>query len=111
MHTLRRCLLAACLFAGIAHAAPVPESKLAYVGHWKGKAMELSLSKDGKVMYKREQAGKKIDIHVDLLEFNGNNFDVGWGIVRSTFVVSEPPHRVGKEWKMTVDGVELTKDE
>ncbi|MBQ5941765.1 hypothetical protein [Massilia sp. AB1] len=111
MHIFRRCLLAACLLAGSAHAAPVPESKTAYLGHWQGKAMELNLSKDGKVRYKRDQPGKRVDIEVDLLEFNGNNFDVGWGIVRSTFVVSQPPHRVGKQWKMTVDGVELTKDE
>jgi hypothetical protein len=31
--------------------------------------------------------------------------------VRSTFVVSKPPHRAGGKWKMTVDGVELTKSE
>jgi hypothetical protein len=24
-------------------------------------------------------------------------------------VVSKPPHRVGDKWKMTVDGVELTR--
>jgi hypothetical protein len=92
-------------------ADPVPADKRAYVGSWKGKDMQLALTKEGKITYKREQEKKKVDLSIDLLGFNGNNFDAGWGFVRSTFVVSKPPHREGKVWKMTVDGVELTREE
>ena len=92
-------------------ADPVPADKMAYVGSWKGKDMQLALTKEGKITYKRVQEKKKLDLSIDLLGFNGNNFDAGWGFVRSTFVVSKPPHREGKVWKMTVDGVELTREE
>ncbi|MCA1248676.1 hypothetical protein [Massilia sp. MS-15] len=109
--------LAACLFASAAAwADPVPADKLAYVGSWHGKDMQLSLSKEGKVKYKRNQPGKQLDLSLDLLGFNGNNFDIGVEILgsasmRSTFVVSKPPQREGGKWKMTVDGIELTRDE
>ncbi|RZA33759.1 MAG: hypothetical protein EOP92_19205 [Lysobacteraceae bacterium] len=104
--------LAVGLFASsVAWADPVPADKQAYVGNWQGKDMRLSLSKEGKVKYKRDQPGKRLDLSLDLLGFNGNNFDVGVSFARSTFVVSKPPHREAGKWKMTVDGVELTRDE
>jgi hypothetical protein len=67
------------------------------------------LNKEGKVKYKRDRPGKKLDLSLDLQGFDGDNFDVGFALVRSTFVVSKPPHREGDKWKMTVDGVELTR--
>jgi len=104
-------LAAGICLSGAALADPVPADKMAYVGAWKGKDMELVLAKDGKVKYKRAQPNKKLDLSLDLQGFNGDNFDVGFALVRSTFVVSKPPHREGKLWKMTVDGVELTREE
>lgn len=41
----------------------------------------------------------------------GYVFDIGFSLVRSTFVVSKPPHKEGGKWKMTVGGVELTRTE
>ncbi|WP_082493617.1 hypothetical protein [Massilia sp. Leaf139] len=113
MHFLRAAVLAACLLPFAAHAAPVPvpADKMAYVGDWQGKDMRIQMAKDGKVKYMRNRPGKQMDLSVDLQGFNGDNFDVGVMLVRSTFVVSKPPHRVGDTWKMTVDGVELTKVE
>ena len=110
---VRHALFAACLLSGVAHAepVPVPASKLAYVGNWQGKDMQLTLNKDGTIKYKRDRPNKKLDLSVDLQGFDGDNFYVGFGIVNSTFVVSKPPHRVGAQWKMTVDGVELTRVE
>jgi hypothetical protein len=111
MHILRTAILAACFLPFAAHAAPVPvpPEKMAYVGDWQGKDMRLKLAKDGKVEYKRDQPNKKLNLNVDLQGFNGDNFDVGVMLVRSTFVVTKPPHREGDKWKMTVDGVELTR--
>lgn len=103
--------LGAGLLANPAWAEPVPADKMDYVGAWHGKDMRLSLSKDGKIKYKREQEKKKVDLDIELLGFNGNHFDAGWSFMRSTFVVSKPPHREGGKWKMTVDGVELTREE
>lgn len=104
-------IFATALLSGAVSAAPVPADKQSYVGNWQGKDMHLALAKDGKVKYKRDQPGKKLDLSLELQGFNGDHFDVGWGIVRSTFIVSKPPHREGKQWKMTVDGVELTRGE
>jgi len=115
MHILRAAILAAALGTGLlplaAHAepVPVPADKLAYVGDWQGKDMRLQVAKDGRIKYKRDRLGKKLDLSIDLQGFDGDNFDVGFALVRSTFVVSKPPHREGDKWKMTVDGVELTR--
>ena len=111
MHILRTAILAACLLPLTAHAdlVPVPPEKMAYVGDWQGKDMRIQLAKNGKVEYKRKQPGKDMNLSVDLQGFNGDNFDVGVFLVRSTFVVSKPPHRENGKWKMTVDGVELTR--
>ncbi len=110
----RALLLAACLCAAqpsFAKPVPVPADKAAYVGEWTGKDMRLNIKQDGQVEYKRKQPGKNVNLSVDLQGFNGDNFDVGFSLVRSTFVVSKPPHREDGMWKMTVDGVELTRTE
>jgi len=112
MRILSSLLLAAGLtVSAAAWADPVPADKQSYVGSWQGKGMQLSLSKEGKVKYKRNEPGKNLDLSLDLLGFSGDNFDVGVPFLRSTFVVSKPPHREGGQWKMTVDGVELTRTE
>jgi hypothetical protein len=108
----RTFLLAAGLLAAQASHAdpvPVPADKAAYVGEWLGEKMRLNIHPDGHVDYKRDRPGKKLDLNVDLQGFEGDNFDVGTTFFRSTFVVSKAPHREGGKWKMTVDGVELTR--
>ena len=94
-----------------AEPQPIPADKRAYIGDWKGPDMELNIEAGGKLHYVRNQPGKNLNLNVDILGFNGDNFDVGVGIIRSTFVVSKPPHLQDKKMKMTVDGVELTKAE
>lgn len=111
MRFLPALALGAGLLAHPAWADPVPADKMDYVGVWHGKDMRLALSKEGKIKYKREQEKKKVDLDIELLGFKGNDFDAGWRFMRSTFVVSKPPHRAGGKWKMTVDGVELTREE
>jgi hypothetical protein len=95
--------------AGHADPVPVPASKAAYVGEWLGDKMRLFIHQDGHVDYKRDQPGKRVDLNVDLQGFDGDNFDVGAGFIRSTFAVTRPPHQDKGKWKMTVDGVELTR--
>ncbi|HEY0489354.1 MAG TPA: hypothetical protein VGD30_07580 [Telluria sp.] len=109
---LRSILLAsALLLPQVSFANPVPADKMHYVGEWVGKQMRLQIAKNGKIEYERNREGKTIDLNIELKGFNGNNFDAGVSVVRSTFVVSKPPHRDGNEVKMVVDGVELTKVE
>lgn len=111
---LRPLILAVSLLAAapsFADPVPVPAAKAAYVGEWLGEKMRLNIRPDGHVEYKRDRPGKNLSLTVDLQGFNGDNFDVGTSLIRSTFVVSKPPHREGSKWKMTVDGVELTRTE
>lgn len=109
---IRSILLASALFLPLtSFANPVPKDKLHYVGEWTGKQMRLQIEKDGKIQYERTRESKRVDLNIELKGFNGDNFDAGVSLIRSTFVVSKPPYRDGRDWKMVVDGVELTKIE
>ena len=110
--SLRSLLLASALLVPqVCFADPVPRDKLHYVGEWTGKQMRLQIAKDGKIQYERSREGKNVDLNIELKGFNGDNFDAGVSLIRSTFVVSKPPYRAGDSLKMVVDGVELTKVE
>lgn len=61
-------------------------------------------------IYQYRQEGP-FDKSIDgpLKQFEGDNFVVGVGPISTTFLVTAPPHQDGGQWKMTVDGVELTR--
>lgn len=100
-------LLAAC-------GQPVPENKAAYVGEWHAPAVDLELTSDGTVRYKRVRHGTAVGeatttINAPLRRFEGDNLVVGIPLLSTTFEVSTPPHQEAGTWKMVVDGVELTR--
>jgi hypothetical protein len=101
--------LYAALLLLVACANPVPPEKSAYVGEWSAPGMNLSITQDGRVDYKRIKGGTTTTISAPLKKFEGDNFVVGVGLWITTFVVSKPPHEVAGRWKMTVDGVELIR--
>jgi hypothetical protein len=88
---------------------PLPADKAAYAGQWSGPKMELLITEGGRVDYSRDNGNGKTSVKAPIKEFVGNNLVVGLGPMATTFVVSAPPHQDGDTWKMTVDGVELTK--
>jgi hypothetical protein len=91
-------------------AKPLPPEKSAYVGAWTGPGISLVISQEGRVAYRRANDGgswRKID--APLQEFQGDSFVVGVGPLKTTFVVSAPPRQLGTAWRMTVDGIELTR--
>ena len=87
----------------------VPDDKAAYVGAWHAQNMDLTLTKDGKINYKRVSGNSTKSIDGPLRRFEGDNFVVGIPFISTTFMVSKPPHQEAGAWKMTVDGVELTR--
>jgi hypothetical protein len=95
-------LLAAC-------ANPLPPEKYAYVGEWGAPGMNLLITQGGSVTYWRKKGGTTTTINAPLKKFEGDNFVVGIGLWTTTFVVSKPPREDSGRWKMTVDGVELTR--
>jgi hypothetical protein len=107
---MRSLLMILVLLASLAGCGvPVPADKAAFVGEWQSPVMYLLITQDGSVRYKRLQGGASKEIEGPLKGFSGDNFDVGIGPMKTTFVVSKPPHQDGEKWKMTVDDVELTK--
>jgi len=90
-------------------AEPLPEEKLHYAGEWQSQEMGLLILEDGTVAYKRLKSGATTSVNGPLKEFVGDDFVVGVLFFSTTFNVSEPPHEEAGVWRMTVDGVELTR--
>jgi len=99
--------LAALLLAGC--GKPVPAEKSTYVGEWQEKTMYLLITQDGSVRYKRLKGGATTSVEGPLKGFDGDNFDVGIWKMSTTFAVTRPPYQEKGQWKMVVDGVELTR--
>ena len=90
-------------------ADPLPEDRLDYVGEWRSNEMGLLILADGSVSYKRLKGGATTSVSGPLKRFEGDDFVVGVLFMTTTFDVTEPPHEIGGAWKMTVDGVRLTR--
>lgn len=107
---LRNACLGLALLALAACGKPVPQDKQAYVGTWSSEQMLLQISQEGRVVYKRkvgDNGSKSMDAPIK--DYKGNDIVAGVGPLETTFVVSVPPHQDAGAWKMTVDGVELTR--
>jgi hypothetical protein len=109
MRTMRNVVLAGLLAALAACAKPLPPDKTGYTGEWKGGPISLLITADGRVKYARKEGGLSKSLDAPIKEFKGDNFVVGVGFMSTEFVVSAPPHEEGGAWKMTVDGIELTR--
>ena len=108
MGIARVAALAALLLA-TACGEPVPAAKASYVGDWHARQMWLSISADGHVSYARQRGNLRTNINAPIQAFEGDDFIVGILWMRTRFVVSKAPHLENGQWKMTVDGVELTR--
>jgi hypothetical protein len=104
--TLMAGLLASLL---IACAKPLPDGKTIYAGAWRGGPISLVITPEGRAVYKRQEGNMSKSIDAPIKEFKGDNFVIGVGFMSTEFVVSKPPHEEGGAWKMTVDGIELTR--
>ena len=100
--------MACCLFL-TSCSNPLPPEKREYIGLWQGDGMYLLISAEGRVEYKRLRGGQTTSIEAPLQEFIGADFRVGVGFLSTTFKVEEPPHNLGGQWRMTVDGVQLVR--
>lgn len=109
--TMGRAVLAALLLALAAACGgpPLPVDKRDYVGDWRGEGMSLAIAPDGNVRYQRKRTGESTTINAPIQRFEGASFFVGLGPLTTRFEVTKPPHQEGNVWKMTVDGVELTR--
>ena len=108
---LRVLLLSLLMAAGLAACGkPVPADKAAFVGEWQRPEMYLLITQDGSVKYKRLKGGASVSVEGPLQGFEGDGFKVGVGPMSTSFRVDKPPHQTPDgAWRMTVDGVELTR--
>ncbi|NOQ34821.1 MAG: hypothetical protein GQ569_02890 [Methylococcaceae bacterium] len=106
---LQGCFIYTLFLLLVACADPLPPERMNYVGEWQGLGVSLLIMADGSVSYERHSKGAKTEINAPLQEFDGNNFIVGLSFFNTTFEVSKPPHQDDGIWRMTVDGVELTR--
>jgi hypothetical protein len=97
-------LLAAC------SAQPLPPDKLDYAGHWRGDGIDLEITAEGQVHYRKNQGGGKVQIDGPVASFDGDDIIVGVMVMKTRFDVTAPPTNMGSYWTMTVDGVELTRN-
>ena len=107
--TAGRWVLAASVALLVACGEPVPPGKSAYVGDWRSPSMTIRIAQDGRVAYKRVNAGVTTSVEGPIRRFEGDNFVVGIPGVSTTFVVSRPPAEKAGRWTMVVDGVELVR--
>ncbi|MBS0457555.1 MAG: hypothetical protein JSS44_09535 [Proteobacteria bacterium] len=109
MHKLNTGIIALLVLALAACAKPLPPERAAYVGQWQGQNMVLRITQEGRLAYKRMEGNSTTSVDAPIQGFSGNDFSAGVGPLSTTFKVSAPPHQDGTQWKMTVDGVELTR--
>ena len=110
MDTARKlAAFAAAALLAAACAKPLPADRSAYAGDWQAPNMRLVITASGEVHYARRKGGANTTIDAPIKSFEGADFIVGVGPFDTRFVVTKPPHQEGNAWKMTVDGVELTR--
>ena len=93
-----------------AEAARIAEYRKDFIGEWKGVGMDLTITSDGSVAYKRVKGGGTSAVNGPIKEFTKMEFKVSVLGIGSTFKIDKPPVQAADgAWKMTIDGCELTK--
>jgi hypothetical protein len=109
MHIVRTALVSLAMLALVACAEPLPADKSNYAGEWRGGPIALLITPEGRAVYERKDGNLSKKLDAPVKEFKGDNFVLGVGFMATEFVVTVPPHEEDGVWKMTVDGVELTR--
>ena len=103
------CLGVACGPLGSGCSGSLPGEKSAYVGLWETQEVSLRVRESGCVDYRRNQGGRRVEIHAPIQRFEGDDFWVGIWLLSTRFEVGQPPYLEGGVWKMSVDGRTLTR--
>lgn len=94
----------------VACGQPLPADRVTYAGDWRSPEMRLVITSGGRVDYRRASgSGGSTSVKAPIQKFDGNDFIAGIAFFNTRFVVSKPPALQNGVWKMTVDGVELTR--
>lgn len=89
---------------------PLPADRTNYAGDWRAPEMRLLITSGGRVDYRRTSGpNSSKSVRAPIQKFEGDDFIAGIALFNTKFVVSKPPALQNGVWKMTVDGVELTR--
>lgn len=81
-----------------------------FVGDWSAPGVNLSLSADGRIAWRKvDEHGSANSIVAPLESFTVKRFSTGVWPFSASFRVDKPPIRDGSVWRMTIDGVELIR--
>lgn len=89
-------------------ASAITGSKKEYAGHWEGGGVTLDVSASN-VSYEKKKGSETTTINGTLDHFEGDDIVVKVLIADMTLKVSSPPTLVGSDWKMTIEGTEVTR--
>ena len=104
-------LLALALLLLAACTRPLPADYADYAGHWRGEGVLLVIAANGHADYERVREGMRTSVEGPAHGFGPDGFKIGLGPLSARFEVQVPPHFADGRWRMTVDGVELTRVE
>ncbi len=98
-----------CLLLSACSGVEIPSDKQNYIGQWMASGVVLWINDNGSIEYEKHKGNVNTEINAPIKSFQGNDFEVGIGFFSTTFKVQKPPFQEAGEWKMVVDGVELTR--
>ncbi|MFO0757372.1 MAG: hypothetical protein U0359_12825 [Byssovorax sp.] len=115
------CLTCLCVAGGAARSVSTPStgpkmdpkvalagSKKDYIGNWTGPGTTLSIGADGTLAFAKKSGNSSKTVNGPISGFAGDNIEV-FALITITLDVTSPPRRDAKGWKMTVEGVEVTR--
>jgi uncharacterized membrane protein YhaH (DUF805 family)/ribosomal protein L37AE/L43A len=82
-----------------------------FVGTWQGQNMSLRVDKSGDGVFLHLDGNSSIKAYGPLRVLDGNHISIGIGPTPQVLHVAVPPHVEGKVARMTLDGVELIKND
>jgi len=91
--------------------SPVLKKKESYIGTWKAKGAELKIISAGQMTYSRAATQTQVEqgfFNVPIKRIADDEIVGKLADVR--LAVTEPPHQVGGEWQMRVNGDLLVKE-
>jgi len=106
---LRLSLLVLLALLALGCTKPVPVDHADYIGHWRGDGVLLVISANGHADYSRVRGNNRTNIEGPAHSFSTDGFKIGIGPLSASFKVQSPPQETPDGWRMTVDGVELSR--
>jgi hypothetical protein len=88
--------------------ASVLVGKTDYVGTWTGGHETLTIDANGHVDWSKKEPGSSEEMHGSL-GFDGSDLVIDVLVTKKRMHIDRPPHSVGSQMAMTLDGVELRR--